>query len=136
MKRVKNYIKKIGKNISTVYAILILIIIGLIVYIFVDNNYNSKTTTYSQIKVNNDLGDSIACKSNAIRNDTTNIVIKFCGAGEVTILDSSNASTTTAETGTTATEDDATATESDTTIPDGDTTVTENDTSKTSTSLS
>ena len=104
MKRVKNSIKKIGKNIFTMYAVLILIIIGLIVYIFVDNNGNSKTTTFSQIKVNNDLGDATACKSTSIRNETNNIVIKFCGTGEVIILDSSNTSTTTTESDTTVTE--------------------------------
>ncbi len=114
MKRVKNSIKKIGKNIFTMYAVLILIIIGLIIYIFVDNNGNSKTTTFSQIKVNNDLGDATACKSNSIRDETNNIVIKFCGTGEVIILDSSNTSTTTTESDT-ATESDTTATESETT---------------------
>lgn len=122
MKRVKNSIKKLGKNVFTVYAILTLIIIGLIVYIFVDNDDNSKATKYSQIKVNNDLGDSTACKSNSIRNDISDIVIKFCGTGEVIVLDSSNDSNAATESDTTVTEDNTTATESDTTVTEDNTT--------------
>lgn len=111
MKRVKNSMKKLGKKFFTVYGILVLIIIGLVVYIFVDNDDNSKKAKYKHIEVNNDLGETTACKSNSIRNDTTNIVIKFCGNGEVVVLDSSNVSTT-------ATESDATVTEPDTTATD------------------
>jgi flagellar biosynthesis/type III secretory pathway M-ring protein FliF/YscJ len=114
MKRVKNTMKKLGKKFFTVYGILVLIIIGLIAYIFIDNADNSKTTKYSQIKVNNDLGQTTACKSNSIRNDITNIVIKFCGNGEVVVLDSSNVSTT-------ATESDATVVEPNTTATDSNT---------------
>lgn len=128
MKRVKNSIKKLGKNIFTVYAVFVLIIIGLVVYIFIDNDGASKTTKYNQIKVNNDLGESTACKSNAIRNETANILIKFCGTGEVLILDSSNVSTTD-----TVTESDATVAEGDTTVTEEDTTVTESDDTDTST---
>lgn len=119
MKRVKNSMKKLGRKFFTVYGILVLIIIGLIAYIFINNTDNSKTSKYSQIKVNNDLGETTACKSNSIRNDTTNIVIKFCGTGEVVILDSSNASTT--------------ATESDVNVAEPDTTVTDSNTANTST---
>lgn len=104
MKRVKNFVKIVEKNTVAIYAILFLIIIGLIFYIFVDNSDVSKTTKYSQIRVNNDLGDSTVCKSSAIRNDTTNILIRFCGTGQVFILDSSDVSTT-------ATESEATVTE-------------------------
>ncbi len=128
MKRVKNSIKKIADNVLAMYAILTLIIIGLIIYIFIDNGGNTSKTIYKQIKVNNDLGDSVACKSNVIRDDVTNIVIKFCGDGEVTILDSSNTSTTT--------ETDASVTASDTTTTNEDGTVTtEGDTSVTDTSV-
>jgi len=132
MKRVKNSIKKLGKNTFTVYAILVLIIIGLIVYIFVDNDDNSKTAKYSQIKFNSDLGESTACKSNSITNDIANIVIKFCGSGEVVVLDSSNTSNTATESDTAVAEEstsDTAATEDST----ADTTATEDNTADTST---
>lgn len=115
MKRVKNFVKIVEKNTVAIYAILFLIIVGLIFYIFVDDSDVSKIAKYNQIKVNNDLGDSTACKSSAIRNDTTNILIKFCGTGQVYVLDSSDVSTT-------ATESDATVTESDTTETETSTT--------------
>ncbi len=102
MKKVKSSITKqilnIEKKYLITFTVLILIIFGLIVYICCDKNGNTNTTKLSQLRINNDLGDSTACKSSNITSDTSNIQIKFCGNGKVVILDSTNIATETEQT--------------------------------------
>ncbi len=102
MKKVKSSITKQILNIERKYlitfTILILIIFGLVVYICFDKNETTNTAKLNQLRINNDLGDSIACKSSNITSDTANIQIKFCGNDKIVILDSSNIATETEET--------------------------------------
>lgn len=86
MEKIKKLSKK-NKRIIFIITILVLTIICLVVYIFTNNK--DTTVSYSQLKINNNLDDATACKTNKFKTDKASITIDFCG-DKVKIYDTSN----------------------------------------------